>query len=221
MLSRYFSLKVFREFEYTYPLFFFSPKNAIAEAKSAREAGEASGTAFSIAYANARDKILKQKPFVPTLTKKGEVLNYKQVATMVGEGTGQQQEALRQYQKEEISKEDFAKQIGLSLNKDGEFVKGAEVSTKKIAQFSQGIQSTGVALQSFGNILQGTPLAPFGKLVSTTGMLLSNFGVLIAKAATTANTRLPSSIFPVVMDFDLSLIDYCPATRETVPGFIP
>ena len=169
---------------------FFSPKNALTEAKAEKEAatkaGKEAGSAFSIAYANARDNILKNKPFIPTLAKNGEILNYKQVASMVGEGTEQQQEALRQYQREEISKEDFAKQVGLSLNKDGDFVKGAEISTTKIAQFSQGVQSAGVALQSFGNILQGTPLAPFGKLVSTTGMLLSNFGGLVAKAATTA-----------------------------------
>ena len=71
-----------------------------------------------------------------------------------------------------------------SFTNDKDFLPGTEEMDNKFAHFSIGAQKAGQSLQTFGSLLQNTPLAPFGKLVSIVGMGLQSFGGIAAKTAT-------------------------------------
>ena len=62
---------------------------------------------------------------------------------------------------------------------------GLEEGANKAEQFGISIANAGQSLQMFGSLLEGTPLAPFGNLLSSVGSLLMGFGSTIGWVGTT------------------------------------
>ena len=159
----------------------FSPKNALAEAKAekaaAEKAGKEAGSAFSIAYTNARDSILKNKPLPYTITPKVP-------QAIVEEYTWQEITDLG------ITDASWNEETGLfeRINHNIPVTTEADEQIKEYGQslgtLANKFYGAGAACQAFGNILQGTPLAPFGKALQIVGIGLQSFGGLAAKAAT-------------------------------------
>ena len=161
--------------------FFTSILTSGKTAEASSLAGKRDGEAYNQAYKASLSKL----PNVIQQTLTGN-LNWNQVATIAGNGSKDQQEALRQYLKEEISKEDLALKLNLELSESGEFISNIEGIDSVSGHLAATMSNTGAKMQAFGAILQGTPLAPFGALISKIGTTLITFnGLLTATAAQT------------------------------------
>ena len=155
---------------------FFSPKNAIKEAQAektaAEKAGKEAGTAFSIAYTNARDSILKNKPlpYSPQPPASTDLSNKFRAA------------ANQEY--DEDNPFQFSKEQQESLNEQADyFEEDIPKYGQSLGMLANKFYSAGAACQAFGSILQGTPLAPIGKAISALGIGLQAFGGIAAKTA--------------------------------------
>lgn len=106
-------------------------------------------------------------------------------AAKIGDKTGQEfkQHLLAQLKAGEISGEQLISSVRTNTGKDisnlGVNAKQLNEGAKAAENFGTKIGSAGDNLLRFGTVLQGTPLAPFGSMLSTVGMALSTFGSTI------------------------------------------
>lgn len=195
---------------------FFSPKNAIKEAQAekvaAEKAGKEAGTAFSIAYTSARDNILKNKP-----------LPYSPQPTSTDLSNKFRAAANQEY--DEDNPFQFSKEQQESLNEQADyFEEDIPKYGQSLGMLANKFYSAGVACQAFGNILQGTPLAPVGKAISLLGIGLQSFGGIAAKAAKIYGTSIKKAGVDSVVGFTAmkaGLKGVAVAAWEAIAPFLP
>lgn len=162
---------------------FFSPQNAIKEARmereAARKAGTEAGNAFGIAYNNAKNRILNKPQNILT----NQLINPSSndlIAQRLQQQIKQQMPDVNELYLKGVANsvkagngEQIAKSFGLDWSSISKGIDGLDTRMGKLATHTT---SVGVAFQAFGDILQGTPFAPVGKAISLLGSGLVAFG---------------------------------------------
>ena len=162
---------------------FFSPKNAIKEAHAekvaAEKAGKEAGTTFGIAYNNAKNRILNN----PKNSVANQLINPSSndlITQRLQQQIKQQMPDVNELYLKGVAnsvKAGNGEQIAKSFNLDWSSIsKGIDGLDTKMGKLATRTTSVGVAFQAFGDILQGTPLAPVGKAISLLGSGLVAFG---------------------------------------------